>query len=294
MGGLLAGAGHGRGATVEHAHSRRVAVWRVERGAEVLATTLDLPAPANCVAIRGDARQLAVGAGDGVVRVYRTADWSAVVALGLPTACGDDAVHCLDYSPDGGERLAAGYKRGVFAVFDVASGAAVRRIDRAALSASEGLIASFAPAGDVLVLGGSTSNKVVLVELAPAPVHTASMPRAGELGAPATLGGAAFGGGRVALAAGSRLVVRTGAGCGDSNGGPSTVLMDVDVGDTLQGAGDFKSPVVLRPVGLHVAGITKTKGVTVRAVRTGDEVFALGPWRGRPGCSSGVWDACLN
>ena len=38
----------------------------------------------------------------------------------------------------------------------------------------------------------------------------------------------------MALAAGSRLVVRTGMGCGDSNGGPSTVLMDVDVGDTLQ------------------------------------------------------------
>ena len=170
----------------------------------------------------------------------------------------------------------------------------MRRIDRAALSASEGVIALFSPAGDVLVLGGMGTNKVVLFELAPAPVHTASMPLAGELDAPGALSGAAFGGGRVALAAGSRLVVRTGAGCGGSNGGPSTVLMDVDIGDTLQAYYSFKSPVVLRPDGLHVAGITKTKGVTVRAVRTGDEVFALEPWKGRPGCADGVWDACLN
>ena len=113
-------------------------------------------------------------------------------------------------------------------------------------------------------------------------------------GSLAELSGAAFGAGLVALAAGSRLLVRTvgGVGRGVSNGG-SDIKMDVDVGATLGLFMAFRCCVFLHPDGLHVAGATD-KGVTVRAVHTGDEVFALGPWAGRPGCSSKIWDACLD
>ena len=124
------------------------------------------------------------------------------------------------------------------------------------------------------------------------------MPRgpARDEGSLAELSGAAFGAGLVALAAGSRLVVRTrtvgGMRRGVSNGG-SDVKMDVDVGATLGLYLNLNCSVFLHPDGLHVAGVTD-KGVTVRAVHTGDEVFALGPWAGRPGCSSKIWDACLD
>ena len=113
-------------------------------------------------------------------------------------------------------------------------------------------------------------------------------------GSLAELSGAAFGAGLVALAAGSRLVVRTVGGMarGVSDGG-SDVTMDVDVGATLGLYMHLRCCVCLHPDGLHVAGVTD-KGVTVRAVHTGDEVFALGPWAGRPGCSSKIWDACLD
>ena len=298
VGGLLTAAGHGIGAVANqnHADSRRAAVWRLDGDTETLETVLELPTTnVHSVSIRGDARRLAVGTDDGVVRVYSTQDWSVVVALGTPSESSDDAVHSLDFSPGDGAWLAAGYKRaGVFAVFDVEHACVVRRFSLPdLLGASLGLLTRFAPSvsGDVLAIGGTTSKTLLLCQIEDAPVVTTSMPidvEGKQVLAPA-LGGVAYAAGLVAMCAGSRLVVRTAGGAGTKGG----TVLDVDLGDPIEATLAFRTPISLRSDGLQVAAITKTKGVSVRVVRTGRVAFTLGPYAGmREGASSQIWDAC--
>jgi WD40 repeat protein len=245
------------------AESKQARVWRLSVDAEEVAATLELTAFASAAAVRGDGGQIAVGGVDGAVRLFGNDGWTQSGELTEP---GDGTiVRSMAYAPDW-RRLVVGRSSGAFVVYDVDSGAAVARFVEGA--GNIGFVAAFAPAGDAAALGGNSSKVMTLRELAPPPPsHRWAMGGAGA-GAGDALAGATSVGDVVALAADSRLEVRSRSGAW-----PTLAL---ELGAAIGCLTVVNNPVAVRPGGGHVACVLgPAKVVTCRALPSGAEAFTL-------------------
>jgi hypothetical protein len=237
-GGVLVAVSGGVHNIAPGAESRRARVWRLDADGEEEAATLELMAFASAAAVRGDGGQVAVGSVDSVVWLFGREGWAQSGELVEP---GDGTlVASLAYTPNG-RRLVVGRRSGAFVVYDVGSGAAVNRFAEPA--GNMGTVATIAPAGDAVAVGGMQSKVVTLRELAPPPpVHRWAM---GGAGAGDALAGAAAVGDVVVLAAGSRLDVHSRGGAG-----PPLAL---ELGAAIGCNTGNDTPVAVRPGGEHVA-----------------------------------------
>jgi WD40 repeat protein len=245
-----------------HAESKCARVWRLDAGSETVVATLKLTVYASTAAVRGDGGEVAVGGTDGVVGLFVAEGWTQRTELKEPSD--RSAVWSLAYTPTG-RLLIVGRHSGIFVSYDLFSGAAVGRFVQSA--SCMGHVTAVARAGDVVCVGGNTSNMVTLRELEPPPpTHHWVMGDSGTSGVQ-DLSGAAVADGIVALAAGSRLEVQS--------HGSSVLLLTLDLGAPI-GSFGWNNPVAVRPGGGHVAcAIATGTQVTCRAVSSGNEVFSL-------------------
>jgi WD40 repeat protein len=272
----------GNGRSDDDPDSGRLRVWNLmDSGGIPLddSTTpicaLDLVVNANSVSIHPSGARLAVGLGDGAVLVVEELARGGVKRGQLEEPSDRTQVNSLAYSPDG-LLLVAGRASGVFTVYEVGSAAAVARFEQAAAlplahSVCQGMIAVWAPAGDVVAVGGFASEQVSLREVRP-PASFATLTMSKPNDVSDLCGAAVSAGGVTALASGARLEVRDVGG---------RRLVDVDVGAPIGAYCDMHTPVAIRADGLQVAcALDNGKIVSVRSVPGGEEAFVVGPWPG--------------
>eukprot|EP01045_Picozoa_sp_COSAG04_P020024 COSAG04_NODE_2005_length_5020_cov_4.475310_3_plen_797_part_01 len=256
------------------ARSRRARVWRLDNleGAEPV--TLEFGSDANAVALRpGCEGELAVGTGDGAVRIFASCLLDPADNGGRVVDAADGAhVTSLAYSPDGA-LLLVGRLSGWWTLYDVEAASVVGRLSGGAQS--KGLISWFSPAGDVLAID-DFAGKVLLREVRPpAPLRRIAMhgsstnSEANKGEATRALSGAAItAGGTVALACGSLLQVWEG----------ERLVLDMDVGEPISLSSGYANPVALRSDGQQVAYVVST-GTCAHVRGWGDNTdgFTLGP-----------------
>eukprot|EP01045_Picozoa_sp_COSAG04_P025278 COSAG04_NODE_3288_length_2970_cov_33.737374_1_plen_766_part_10 len=259
------------------ARSRRARVWRLDdlEGAEPM--TLEFSSDANAVALRPCCEgELAVGTGDGAVRVFASCLIEAAEA-GCVMDVGNGApVLSLSYSPDGSLLLAGRYS-GTWTLYDVEAASVVGRYWGGVKS--KGLISCFSPAGDMIVID-DFAGKVMVREVQPAEVRSIALPgsstdddsEANKGEATQALSGAAIAAdGTVALACGSLLQVWEG----------ERLVLDTDVGEPITTNMGFWNPVALQSDGKRVAYALSTgTTVQVRGWNGDEDAFTLGPWAG--------------
>jgi WD40 repeat protein len=246
------------------ADNRRARLWLLHASGEEEVATIEIPAFASAAAVRGDGGQIAVGGTDGAVRLFESDGWAQSAELAEP---GDAArVTTLAYTPDG-RRLVVGravQAMGDFVVYDVGSGAAVGRFMK---PNSYGFVATVAPTGDMVAVGGWGAKLVTMRALVP-PVSVRRYAMS-DATANDALAGAAAAGDTVALAMGSRLEVHSRSGAV-----PSLAL---ELGAAVGCFVKVNNPVAVRSDGALVACVFGPASmVTCRAVPLGEEVFALG------------------
>ena len=219
------------------ADSGCVRVWRMQLDADGDSTSTDLVAPpplcaldlavdATSVALRpcGDrGTQLVVGTGDGVVLVYEKLEQGGVERGRLEEPGSPSAVYSLTYSPDG-MLLAAGRDSGMFTVYEVSTAAAVARFEQG--TKSHGLVSAWAPAGDVLAVGGGDAPMTFRSVRSPASLQRTLTMADSNPQPTLSLGGACVSAsGEAALVCGSLLVVRDVSG---------RLLVDADLGEPIE------------------------------------------------------------
>eukprot|EP01045_Picozoa_sp_COSAG04_P018271 COSAG04_NODE_1679_length_5962_cov_30.016886_1_plen_754_part_10 len=249
------------------ARSRRARVWGLDdlEGAEPV--TLEFGSDANAVALRpGCEGELAVGTGDGAVRIFSSC-LGAAAGAGRVVDVGDgSAVTSLAYSPDGRLLLVGRYSSGAWTLYHVETASVVGRHSGGAKS--RGLISCFSPAGDVLVMDDFAGSVMLREVRPPAPLRRNSMP---GTTARVISGAAITADGTVALACGSLLQVWEG----------ERLVLDTDVGEPISFNLGFWNPVALQSDVKRVAyGLSAGTTVQVRGWNGDEDRFTLGPWTG--------------
>jgi WD40 repeat protein len=274
---IVAACGGGYRDTRHDADSRRVQVWLLNENSigSVNEHTLDFDATANAVAIRGDGAHVAVGTRDGVVHVYDTSSWTALMRW---TECSVDntTVNSLGYSPDG-TRLAVGRSGSNlgsttpdgYTVYHCATTAIIGHFVHPGSGAPA---LTFSPRGDILAVSqgdGQRSSYCLHCLKPPSSYRSLSLTPTEKGAAPPVISGASStrAGDIVALTSGSRLELW----------GP-IILLQKDFECELATNYKGKSPVSLRPDGKQVAVVLQTLSVNVLMTVGGEEAFCCGPW----------------
>ena len=101
------------------ARSRRARVWRLDDLEAAEPVTLEFSSDANAVALRpGCEAELAVGTGDGAVRIFSSCLGAAAEAGRVVDVGDGSAVTSLAYSPDG-TLLLAGRLSGTWTLYEL-------------------------------------------------------------------------------------------------------------------------------------------------------------------------------
>ena len=156
---------------------RSIGLWSLP-GMELVAP-LVLQVKVHSIAFSRDGDQLAVGDDIGVVRIYRIEPQSGQPETALEWYRrheGKGSVNSLTFSNHGPRwLLAAGFKKGTFAVYDLQTTAIIAEFN---VRRSDGLVCAFAAGDEYLAIGGGASQRVVFKQLEEsAMVHQISAPK---------------------------------------------------------------------------------------------------------------------